>query len=127
MGTDVERMAAGKYVLLTTFRKSGAAVPTPLWVVRDGDELVVWTPVNTGKIKRLRNNREVEVAACDFRGNPSGPVLKGTARVLPGADAARVRRMIRSKYGPLGWVTVTGSVVRRGRSGTIGIAIALTE
>ncbi|HEV7980069.1 MAG TPA: PPOX class F420-dependent oxidoreductase, partial [Amycolatopsis sp.] len=31
MGSEFERLAAEKYVMVTTFRKSGAGVPTPVW------------------------------------------------------------------------------------------------
>ncbi|HEX2774447.1 MAG TPA: pyridoxamine 5'-phosphate oxidase family protein, partial [Micromonosporaceae bacterium] len=44
-----ERLGAERYVLLTTFRKDGRAVPTPVWVARDGAELVAWTVTTSGK------------------------------------------------------------------------------
>ncbi|HEX7662619.1 MAG TPA: PPOX class F420-dependent oxidoreductase [Pseudonocardiaceae bacterium] len=65
MATELDRLAASRYVLLTTFRKDGRAVPTPVWAARDGQDLVIWTAANTGKIKRLRNNGTVEVSPCD--------------------------------------------------------------
>lgn len=126
MASEVDRLAAGKYALVTTFRRDGTPVPTPVWVARDGDELIVWTARKTGKVKRIRNNGAVEVAACDLRGRPSGPSVKGEARVLDGERAERVRQLIKRKYGVLGWLTVTGSTIRRGRDGTVGIAISVT-
>jgi PPOX class probable F420-dependent enzyme len=126
MASEVDRLAAGNYVLVTTFRRDGTPVPTPVWVAGDGDELIVWTARKTGKVKRIRNNGAVEVAACDFRGRPSGPSVKGEARVLDGERAERARRLIKRKYGVLGWLTVTGSTIRRGRDGTVGIAISMT-
>jgi len=125
MASDVDRLAAGKYVLVTTFRKNGTPVPTPVWVVRDGDEVVIWTAANTGKVKRIRNNGAVELAECDLRGRPHGAVVKGTARILDEAGSERTRRLIKSKFGLLGWVTILGSTIRRGKKGTIGIAITL--
>jgi uncharacterized protein len=121
--SDVERLGAGNYMLLTTFRKTGVGVPTPVWVVRDGDELMVWSAVKTGKVKRIRNGGAVELAECDFRGNTRGPVVTGEARLLDASGSERARRLIRAKYGVLGWLTVFGSVVRRGRDGSLGIAI----
>lgn len=126
MASDVERLGAGKYVLVTTFRKSGEGVGTPVWVARDGDELVVWSARDTGKIKRIRNNGAVEVAECDFGGTPRGAVVKGTARILDAEGTERVRRLIRSKYGFVGWASVLGSTIRRGKKGSVGIAINLT-
>jgi PPOX class probable F420-dependent enzyme len=127
MATEIERLAGGQYVSVTTFRRDGTPVATPLWVGRDGDELVVWTPTGAGKVKRLRNNGRVEVAACDFRGRVAGDAVAGTARILDAEGTERVRRVIRRKYGVMGWVTVFGSIVRRGKKGTVGIAIRLGE
>ncbi len=127
MASDVERLAAGKYVLVTTFRKNGTPVPTPVWVVRDGGEILVWTVVNTGKIKRIRNNPAVELAECDIRGKPRGAVVKGTARILDEAGSEHVRRLIKAKFGLIGWASVLGSTIRRGRKGTVGIAITLLD
>ena len=58
------------FVLLTTFRRSGKRVSTPVWVARDGDHLVVITPAGTGKVKRIAANPAVEVTPCDRRGRP---------------------------------------------------------
>jgi len=127
MATETERLAGGQYVSVTTFRRDGTPVATPLWVGRDGDELVVWTPTGAGKVKRLRNNERVEVAACDFRGRVAGESVAGTARILDAEGTERVRRVIRRKYGVMGWVTVQGSILRRGKKGTVGIAITLDE
>ena len=127
MASEVERLGTGKYVLVTTFRKSGAPVATPVWVARDGDELVIWSVLDTGKIKRIRNNSAVELAECDFRGNPSGPTVKGTARLLEGQDSDRARQLIRSKYGFIGWASFLGSRIRRGKTGSVGVAINLAE
>jgi PPOX class probable F420-dependent enzyme len=125
MTSAVDRIGAGKYVLLTTFRKDGTPVPTPLWVVRDGADLSVWTPTVAAKVKRIRRNTAVTVAECDFRGNPRGEPVPGTARILDAAATERVRALLRKKYGVMGWLTVNGSLLRRGRAGTIGIAITL--
>src|SRR3954464_1267787 len=75
-GTRVPRMflelGEGKYLLLTTFRKDGRAVPTPVWVVRDGERLVAWSAMDSGKVKRIRRDGAVEVGPCDVRGRPTG-------------------------------------------------------
>ncbi len=126
MSSQTERLGAGKYLLLTTFRRNGTAVPTPVWVVPDGDELAVWTVTTSAKVKRIRRNNAVTLAECDLRGNPRGEAVPGTARILDDAGTQRVRALLRKKYGIMGWLTVNGSLLRRGRSGTIGIAIRPT-
>lgn len=123
---EVDRLGAGKYVLVTTRRRDGRTVPTPVWVVRDGDELLIWTPADSGKVKRIRNFPDVELAECDFRGTPSGPPVPATARILDAEGAERARTLIARKYGISGKLVVLGSKLRRGAKGTVGIAIRLS-
>ncbi|HTR23635.1 MAG TPA: PPOX class F420-dependent oxidoreductase [Terriglobales bacterium] len=87
-----------KYISLATFRKTGAAVYTPIWFAEEGDKLYFMTNGKLGKVKRLRNNSQVKVAPCTIRGKITGPEFAGTARILPQTDASRVRRAIEAKY-----------------------------
>jgi uncharacterized protein len=66
---------------LTTFRRDGTAVATPVWFVADGGTLLVWTGESTWKVKRLRHDPHVEVAICDFRGRELGPRARGSATI----------------------------------------------
>ncbi|MCD0449958.1 PPOX class F420-dependent oxidoreductase [Actinocorallia sp. API 0066] len=120
-------LAAEKYVLVTTFRKDGTGVPTPVWVVRDGNALGIWTVADSGKVKRIRNRADVLVGPCDVRGNPTGDPVPGTAELCSPEDTAAYRTLLRSKYGILGSLTLLGSRLRRGDQGTVGIRITLTE
>jgi PPOX class probable F420-dependent enzyme len=121
--TTVERLGAEKYVLLTTFRKDGRAVPTPLWVVPDGSGLAAWTPADSGKVKRIRNSGRVTLTACDVRGNPKGETIEAVARIGSAEETARIRPVLVRKYGLLGRLTVWGSKIRRGEQGTIAILL----
>lgn len=123
--SEVERLGRGSYLLVTTFRKDGTPVPTPVWVGRDGDELIVWTQAAAGKVKRVRNNPVVELTACDLRGKPRGETVKGTARILDAAGTERGRKVLRKKYGIAGHVVIGSSKVFRGRDGTVCLAITL--
>jgi PPOX class probable F420-dependent enzyme len=123
--SEVERLGRGSYLLVTTFRKDGTPVPTPVWVARDGDELLVWTQATAGKVKRVRNNPGVELAACDLRGRPRGETVKGTARILDAAGTERGRRVLRKKYGIAGRVVIGSSTLFRGRDSTVCLAISL--
>ncbi|MFF5172541.1 PPOX class F420-dependent oxidoreductase [Micromonospora sp. NPDC000089] len=123
--TDLDRLAAEKYVLLTTFRKDGRAVPTPVWSVRDGDTLAVWTAADSGKVKRIRRDGSVTVAPCDVRGRPHGEAVPGHAVLCDPAESDRVRGLIKQKYRMLGRLTLLGSRLRRGSEGTIGIRVTV--
>jgi PPOX class probable F420-dependent enzyme len=122
--TDLERLAGESYVLLTTFRKIGEPVRTPVWVARLDGELGVWTERGSGKVKRLRRDARVELAACDIRGRPKGGAsVTGRARVLDEEGSARVREAITGKYGLLGRVTLLVSRLRGGTDRTVGLAV----
>ena len=87
-----------KYISLTTFRKSGAKVATPVWFGEDGDKLYVMTRSDMGKTKRVRNNPQVGVAPCTIRGKVTGPEFAATARILPPEEHAHARQAINQKY-----------------------------
>jgi len=94
-------IADEKYVLITTFRKNGAAVASPVWIVGLGDGTAGFTTEdNSGKIKRIRDNPKVTLQPCSMKGTPKdgAAILGGTAEVLLGADAQPIRTAISSKY-----------------------------
>ena len=120
----VGEIADAKYVMLTTFRKDGTAVHAPIWAVRDGDALVVWTETESWKVKRLRRNSRVLVQKCDALGKRTvGPEAVGVGRILDAAGTERARGLIGRKYGLAGKALVWGSKLRRGAGGTIGIEV----
>ena len=123
--SEVERLSRGSYLLVTTFRKDGTPVPTPVWVAREGDDLVVWTQATAGKVKRVRNNPTVELTECDLRGRPRGETVKGTARILDADGTERGRRVLRKKYGISGRAVIGASRLFRGCEGTVCLAISL--
>ncbi|WP_431928090.1 PPOX class F420-dependent oxidoreductase [Nonomuraea jabiensis] len=116
-------LGAEQYISVTTYRRDGTPVATPVWVAQDGDAVVFWTVAGSGKIKRIGNNPEVSVAGCDLRGNPKTEPVKGRAVVLDAAGTERVRGLLRRKYGLLGRITLLGSRIRRGSTGTVGVRI----
>ncbi|MFI8091198.1 PPOX class F420-dependent oxidoreductase [Streptomyces sp. NPDC086080] len=120
-----DRLGAGKYLLVTSYRKNGTPVATPVWVVRDGDALGVWTVADSWKVKRIRARGEVLVGPCDVRGRPTGGQVPATAEICDPATTDRYRRLLARKYGVLGRLTLLGSRLRRGRDGTVGIRITL--
>ena len=122
----MDSLGRAQYARVTTYRRDGRAVPTPLWVVRDGDAIAVWTPTSSGKVKRIRRSGEVLVGPCDFRGKLQGDQVPATAAILDADGSARVRGLLGRKYGLIGRLTVFGSRIRRGTTGTVGIRITLS-
>jgi PPOX class probable F420-dependent enzyme len=95
---DVGRLGDARFVALTTYRRSGAPVSTPVWVARDGSELLVLTPKGSGKVTRLRADPRIELAPCSRFGAvaPGAAVARGTASIVD--DAAPARRAVALKY-----------------------------
>ena len=87
-----------KYISLSTFRKTGAAVPTPVWFGEKDDKLYVKTRNDSGKYKRIRNNPQVRVAPCSIRGKVIGPEFTAAARLLPTGDWPLAQALIEKKY-----------------------------
>ena len=87
-----------KYISLTTFRKNGVAVPTPVWFGEEAGKLYVMTRSDMGKTKRVRNNPEVRVAPCTIRGKLTGAEFAASARLLPPEEHAHARQTIIRKY-----------------------------
>lgn len=122
---SLDRLAAGKYLLITSYRKNGTGVATPVWVVRDGDALGVWSVADSWKVKRIRARGNVLVGPCDVRGNPTGEQIPATAEICDAPTTARYRKLLARKYGVLGRLTLLGSRIRRGLDGTVGIRVTL--
>ncbi|MFE9552153.1 PPOX class F420-dependent oxidoreductase [Streptomyces sp. NPDC006692] len=128
MQADVlDRLGAGKYLLVTSYKKDGSPVATPVWVVRDGAALMIWTVADSWKVKRIRNRPGVLAGPCDVRGNPTGEQHPATAVICDAATTAACRALLRRKYGLLGRLTLLGSRLRRGPSGTVAVRITLDD
>ncbi|MFI6564874.1 PPOX class F420-dependent oxidoreductase [Streptomyces sp. NPDC050534] len=122
---SLERLGAGKYVLITSYRKNGTSVATPVWVVRDGDTLGVWTAADSWKVKRIRARKDILIGPCDLRGHPTGTQVPAVAEIGDEETVARYRRLIVRKYGIVGRLSLFGSRLRRGLKGTVAIRVTL--
>ena len=85
-------------VLLTSYRRDGTPVGTAVNIAVDGDRAFVRTPHRTGKVKRLRNNPNVEIAPSTFLGKPTGPAIRAQARLLSGDEAKYASGKLARKY-----------------------------
>lgn len=123
-----------KYLLITTFRRNGEAVATPVWVVPlEAGKLGFWTSSGSGKAKRLAHTPRVTIQPCDGRGRVkagSEPV-EATARVVSGSELEAIREKVVAKYGFQTKVTkllgTIGGIVKRKRIpyGDRGVVISL--
>jgi PPOX class probable F420-dependent enzyme len=98
--TKLEPFAHQKYLNIETFRKSGVGVRTPVWFAQDGDILFVRTVANSGKVKRIRNKGQVNIAPCKVNGDLLGDWIPATACEVNDKDIERkADRLLDKKYG----------------------------
>jgi PPOX class probable F420-dependent enzyme len=88
-----------KYCVVTTYRKNGEAIPSPVWFGVGNGKLYFVTGASTVKLKRIERNPEVRVAPCTTRGKPVGPPFVGRARILGPEEEAEAERWLQANYG----------------------------
>lgn len=93
-------------VLLTSYRRNGTPVGTPVSVAVDGDRAFIRSPGTGWKVKRMRNNPRVEIAPCTARGRATGSAVPALARPLAGEETKVAARALRRKHPVLQGVLV---------------------
>lgn len=121
--TSFSDVARSRNVLLTTFTKDGRPKPTVIWAAPDNDRLVVISEANSWKVKRIRNNPRVTLAASDRRGRPRSAQIDATARILDRSETAQVYSVVARHYGPIGVAFRFFSKLRGGMDRNVGIAL----
>lgn len=109
------------YIALETFKKSGEGVNTPVWVIEQNDKFRVWTPADSWKVKRIRNNSHVRVATSDSQGKPTGEWLDARATVIDDpAEEQNMRKMLAKKYGLFyRMIAIYYALFKRGKSAVV--------
>lgn len=95
-----EHLRGHKYCLLVTYRRTGEAVPTPVWFGLSDAKVYVRSEADAAKVKRVRNDSRARLAPCTARGKPLGPPAEGHARVLEQrADIDAAEAALSANYG----------------------------
>ncbi|WAZ19037.1 PPOX class F420-dependent oxidoreductase [Streptomyces cinnabarinus] len=99
-GQALDRIGQSKHISLTTYRKDGRAVRTPVGSLVHNGALYALTAPDTGKVKRIRNNPRVTVAPCAMNGTvePGAPTATGTARLLDATGTAHVQELMEQRF-----------------------------
>ena len=90
-------LAGEPFISLTTFKRDGTPVSTPVWVAGEDGRLLVHSAVDTWKVKRIRRDGHVRVAACGATGKVRGEAFDGDATIL--ANTSVVEALEARKYG----------------------------
>lgn len=94
-----ESLHQHQYINLTTFRRNGTPVTTPVWFALHEGKLHIMTPHETGKVKRLRNRADVAVAPSTALGKTTGPEQPGKAYLRPLIRQSSPYQALEQKYG----------------------------
>ena len=120
----------GRYLSLTSYKRDGTAVATPVWFAEREGRLLVQTDAASGKVKRIRRNPAVRVAACTASGRLRGEQLAAVAELLPDPETGPAEQLLRRKYrfdmliiGPLRYAQ---SALHLGRPRTRSVILAIT-
>jgi len=88
------------YLNIATFRRNGQGVRTPVWFVEDGGEIFIRTGANSGKVKRIRNNPDVQLAPCKADGTVVGEWIPAKGREIADPETDKlVDQLLGKKYG----------------------------
>jgi uncharacterized protein len=96
---DLERIFPGRYLSITSFKRDGTGIPTPVWFVSDGARLYAFTDLHSAKVRRIRRNPHVEIASCRPWGKLRQEPASAHAEVLTDtADMECVRKLLLARY-----------------------------
>jgi uncharacterized protein len=87
------------FIALTTYRKNGTSVMTPVWFVQRDGKLFIWTAKDSGKVKRLKNNPCVQLGPSNHSGKLLGAVQVGLAHFVLRANYPVLDKAFKAKYG----------------------------
>ena len=99
MSSERTAVLTAQYVALTTYRRDGTPVTTPVWAAAEGESIYLFTNAAAGKVKRLRNSSRAAVAPCTARGTITGTQLPAEAFNLTSDQMPKVWRLLAKKYG----------------------------
>jgi len=96
---DLDDVLPGRYLSMTSFRRDGSRVATPVWSVSDGERLFALTDLRSAKIRRIRHDPHVLVASCRVDGKLRSEPVSSQADVLTSAaDLERVQKLLLARY-----------------------------
>ena len=99
MGDKLEQFSKQKYINLETYKRDNTPVKTPVWFVIDNGLVYIITRESTGKVKRLKNNQNVRIVPCSFKGEIKNEWVNGKAQKIIGCEADRAIKLRKKKYG----------------------------
>lgn len=127
MRTERDAILKAQYVALTTYRRDGTPVTTPVWAAAEGGSLFIFSNPNAGKVKRVRNSSRATVAPCTATGTITGAALPAEAFLLSDDQMPKVWKLLVKKYGIAARLFVAYDALRSlvGKTRAAGIEVRL--
>jgi PPOX class probable F420-dependent enzyme len=128
---DLDALFPGRYLSVTSFKRDGTGVATPVWFVHEGSRLFALTDLHSGKVRRIRRDPRILVAPCRADGKLRREPIPARVEVLTDIpDLERVQKLLKERYKLSYRVVMLGyRVGRRLRGQPIvpdGAALAIT-
>ncbi len=103
---DILQFLNQKYVNLETYKRNGQAVLTPVWFVMDAETIYIRTDMNSGKVKRIKNNPNIRVTPSGPRGQLRGKWMEGQMKMAGSLESEHANQLLDKKYG------IQGKIIR---------------
>jgi PPOX class probable F420-dependent enzyme len=120
---NVSQFLNQKYINLETYRRNGQAVRTTVWFVMDAGTIYIRTDMNSGKIKRIKNNPNIRITPSGARGQLKGKWIEGKIKMAGSLELEHANQLLEQKYGIQGKIIRAFNKIRNTRATVLSIQI----
>jgi len=120
---NISQFLNQKYINLETYRRNGQAVRTTVWFVMDAGTIYIRTDMNSGKIKRIKNNPNIRITPSGARGQLKGKWIEGKIKMAGSLELEHANQLLEQKYGIQGKIIRVFNKIRNTRPTVLSIQI----
>jgi len=120
---NISQFLNQKYINLETYRRNGQAVLTTVWFVMDAGTIYIRTDMNSGKIKRIKNNPNIRITPSGARGQLKGKWIEGKIKMAGSLELEHANQLLEQKYGIQGKIIRVFNKIRNTRPTVLSIQI----
>jgi len=120
---NVSQFLNQKYINLETYRRNGQAVLTTVWFVMDAGTIYIRTDMNSGKVKRIKNNPNIRITPSGARGQLKGKWIEGKIKMAGSLELEHANQLLEQKYGIQGKIIRVFNKIRNTRPTVLSIQI----
>lgn len=120
---NISQFLNQKYINLETYRRNGQAVRTTVWFVMDAGTIYIRTDMNSGKVKRIKNNPNIRITPSGARGQLKGKWIEGKIKMAGSLELEHANQLLEQKYGIQGKIIRVFNKIRNTRPTVLSIQI----